>query len=173
MEHFKRLSSDHDASRALNLDDELEGNLPPTFEELDQPITLHEIKKSCQQLGTNKSCSSDDIIYEYFKESITITGNALLLLFNYILETGKFPQSWCKGTIIPIYKKGDTCDPNNYRGITLTCCFAKFFTLILNNRLKNWADQNDILTDAQFGFKKGFGTTDSVIILNALIEKTV
>ena len=171
LEHFKKLSSDNDANKMLNLVNESEGNLPPKFEELDQPITLYEIKKASPQLGSNKSCSSDDIIYEYFKESINITGNALLLLFNYILETGKFPQSWCKGLIIPIYKKGDTCDPNNYRGITLTSCFAKFFTVILNNRLKNWAEQNDILTDAQFGFRKSFGTTDAVFILNALIEK--
>ena len=111
LEHFKRLSSDHDASRTLHLNDELESNLSPTLEEVDQPITLYEIKKACQQLGTNKSCSSDDIIYEYFKESITITGDALLLLFNYILETVKFPQSWCKGLIIPIYKKGGYMRP--------------------------------------------------------------
>ena len=43
--------------------------------------------------------------------------------------------------IVPIHKKGNTSDPNNYRGISLVSCFAKLFNTILNKRLKEWAVQ--------------------------------
>ena len=37
-----------------------------------------------------------------------------------------------KGLIVPIHKKGDTTDPNNYRGITLISTFTKIFSLTLS-----------------------------------------
>jgi len=67
--------------------------------------------------------------------------------------------------IIPIHKKGDQSDPNNLRGITLTSCFSKLFTIVSNERLKLWADENSVLTDAQFGFKNNYGCIDPVFIL--------
>jgi len=73
--------------------------------------------------------------------------------------------------IIPIHKKGDQSDPNNYRGITLTSCFAKLFTIVLNERLKSWADENSVLTDAQFGFKNNYSCIDPVFILHSLIQR--
>ena len=92
-----------------------------TFEELDVKITIDEIVKSCNKLRSDKAPSLDNILYEYFKTSHDIIGAALELVFNYILDTGKYPPSWSKGVIIPLHKKGDTSDPNNYRGISLFC----------------------------------------------------
>ena len=93
-------------------------------------------------------------MYECFQESIQVIGPALTSLFNHILNTGNFPSNWSKGLIVPVYKKGDASDTNNYRGITLISCFAKLFTNIINDRLQKWAIDNDVLTDAQFGLNQ-------------------
>ena len=93
--------------------------------ELDSHITREEIRKACLKLNRNKACSIDTIIYEMFKEGIDILEKPLELLFNYILDKQTYPKSWSRGVIIPIFKKGDNSDPNNYRGITLTSCFGK------------------------------------------------
>lgn len=50
-------------------------------------------------------------------------------------------------------------------------CFGKIFTNILNERLQNWAMQNSVNSDAQFGFKPKQSTVDAIFILSALIEK--
>ena len=42
----------------------------------------------------------------------------------------------------PIYKKGDTCAPPNYRPKTLLSCVSKLFTSILCKRITNWATEN-------------------------------
>ena len=65
-------------------------------------------------------------------------------------------------------KKGEINDPNNFRGITLVSCFSKLFTSVLNQRLKQWAVENDTITDAQFGFKANHSTVDAVLILTSL-----
>ena len=142
-----------------------------TFENLDTPFTLEEIRLAIKSLNKNKACSFDNIIYEYFIECIDVLDKPLLILFNYILEKQSFPKSWSKGVIIPVHKKGDTSDPNNYRGITLISCFGKLFTTVINSRLKKWAEENNVITDAQFGFKPSYSTIDAIFLLQSLIEK--
>ena len=46
--------------------------------------------------------------------------------------------------IVPIYKKGDTNDPANYRGITLTCAMSKLFTFMLNKQINELTEQSDL-----------------------------
>jgi hypothetical protein len=42
-------------------------------------------------------------------------------LFNLILNTGKIPNSWSEGIILPIYKnKGNVSEPSSYRPITIS-----------------------------------------------------
>ena len=43
-------------------------------------------------------------------------------------------------------------------------CFAKLFTSVINTRLLCWSEENDIVTDAQFGFKPGYGTRDAIFV---------
>ena len=44
------------------------------------------------------------------------------------------------------------------------------FTGILNNRVTKLAE-NNILSDSQFGFRKGRSTTDASFVFNAIIQK--
>ena len=50
-------------------------------------------------------------------------------------------------------------------------CFGKLFTIIINERLKKWALQNNIISDAQFGFKANYSTVDAIFILESLINQ--
>ena len=47
--------------------------------------------------------------------------------------------------------------------------FGKLFVSVLNNRVNKWCEENSILTDAQFGYRKIFSTTDAVFALHTLI----
>lgn len=51
---------------------------------------------------------------------------------------------WSMGYVSPIYKSGDTSDPNNFRGITVSSCLGKLFTLVLNNRLVQFIEEKGI-----------------------------
>ena len=59
---------------------------------------------------------------------------------------------------------------NNYRGITLVSCMGKLFTIVLNKRINDWCKNNNILSDSQFGFRKGRSTVDATFILHSIVE---
>ena len=47
------------------------------------------------------------------------------------------------------------------------------FTSVINNRLLSWSKNHNIGSDAQFGFKPGFGTRDAIFALHGLVNKTL
>ena len=87
-------------------------------------------------------------------------------LFNIMLDTGIILSGWSLGVIIPIHKKGDKANPDNYRGITLLSCFGKLFTSVLNNKLYKFLEQNELLSEVQAGFRKGYPLLSKFLISN-------
>ena len=84
---------------------------------------------------------------------------------------GIIPDAWSFGTIKPFYKnKGDPKLPENYRPITILSCLGKLFTSIINNRLKRYAEEKDLIDNCQAGFRKNHSTTDNIFIINSLID---
>ena len=47
----------------------------------------------------------------------------------------------------------------------------KLFTSVLNSILLKLDNENNIITDAQFGFRPGHSTVDAIFILHTLINK--
>ena len=89
-------------------------------------------------------------------------------IFNAMLETGCFPDILCNALIVPVHKKGSLSEPQNFRGIS---CMTKLFTSVLNMHLLSRSEDNDVLTDAQFGFWPHHSTVDTIFALNTIIEK--
>ena len=108
---------------------------------------------------------------EHIKSAFHILGPIFEKLFNIILDSGVLPEVWSVGMIKPIYKqKGEKSNPENYRPITLVSCVGKLFTSILSNRLYTYVESNNVFTNTQAGFRKGYSTTDNIFILYSLIE---
>ena len=87
---------------------------------------------------------------EIFIESAEIIIPYITIIVNYMFDNECYPDSWTKGVIVPIPKKGDLSDVNNYRGITLISSFSKIFSLIVKNRLEKFAEENAILCEYQW-----------------------
>ena len=96
----------------------------------------------------------------------------LCKLFKYIFDNNMYPEIWRKGIIVPVHKKGNLNDVNNYRGITLTSIFSKILSMVIDTRLRKWANDNNVLHDNQFGFVKGKSTVDCIFVLTSIIDKT-
>ena len=91
--------------------------------------------------------------------------------FNVVLLSGHLPNEWATGVIKPIYKnKGDINGPDNYGGITLLSCLGNLFTSVINERLTVFIDSNQIMSEAQAGFRKGYSTTDQIFTLKCIVE---
>ena len=115
-------------------------NLPDInidVQDLDKLITEAEILKAISSLKRGKSPDLEGVLNDFFLDVKGFIIPYLVKIYNKIYDSGIYPESWCKGLIIPIHKKGDKNDPNNYRGIMLISAFAKLFSLVLRNRLNS------------------------------------
>jgi hypothetical protein len=80
--------------------------------------------------------------------------------------------------VTPIFKKGNNSDPANYRPISVITSFAKVLETALYMRLAKHFTLNKMLTDRQFGFRKGHSTDEAILnlineFLNALNDKSM
>ena len=92
-------------------------------------------------------------------------------IFNLVLDSGRIPEKWTGGFIIPIYKqKGSINDPDNYRGITILSCLGKLFTSILNTRINSYVEMYGLIGENQTGFRKSYGTLDHIFNMKCLID---
>jgi hypothetical protein len=153
----------------IDLDDNADENTCEPL--LDAEITEREVSDAIRKLKAGKAPGPDNILAELLKTGENEIIIFLTKLFNTMLKESKFPVEWTKAIIIPLHKKGNIENPDNYRGISLLSILSKVFTGIINQRLNKWAEANDILSEAQAGFRKGRSTVDHIFTLNALIEK--
>ena len=135
---------------------------------LDGAITIPEIKRAGRKLKNNKACGQDMISNEMIKCIIeTRFIEIILRVFNLTFDKSQFPEIWKIGHIVPIFKGEDSFDP---RGIAITSCLGKLFTLILNERLVAFLEERKILKPNQIGFCKGYRTADRAFVLNSMIN---
>ena len=137
---------------------------------MDKVIDDDELQKASTNLKTGKSCGLDQIANEMILCVFEVCPHIFKNLFNSLLTYGVFPDMWTKSMIVPIFKKGDKSDPTNYRGIALLSCLGKFFNLIINSSLTEFAKTNGIFQPERFGFIKGNRTSDNLAVLHSLVD---
>ena len=81
----------------------------------------------------------------------------------------ELPEEWKELIIVPIYKKGDKTDCNNYRGISLWPTTYKLLFNILLSRLFPYAEE--VIGDYQCGFQRNTSTTDHIFCIRQILEK--
>ena len=179
MSHFSKLLNVSPKNSNKQFSDYVKSSLPVLEKEggdfgpLDHQVSTEEIDKCINSLKDGKAAGSDCIINEMFKCTKDIIQQPFKLIFNKIVATGMWPKPWMLSFITPIHKSGDNCDPQNYRGIAVSCCLNKIFTKILNSRLENFLTENNVLHKNQLGYQKDHRTEDSIFILHTLFEKYV
>ena len=141
------------------------------FTELDMKITETEISNAISSIKANKAAGLDNITNNMLKSGQVMLLPSLHKMLNLCLTYGKYPESWAKGYLIPLFKANDITDPNNYRGITITASLGKLFNKILDTRLQKFLDKNHIIDESQIGFTKKARTSDHMFILKTIIDK--
>ena len=76
-------------------------------------------------------------------------------IFEVSYRTSKIPSCWAKAFVLPILKKGNPLDINNYRPISLCCVSCKIMESIVNDKLSSYITLNKLLSDYQHGFSRG------------------
>ena len=124
--------------------------------------------------NVNKAIGPNSILVTILKEIKEIS-EPLSSLINLPFDTGEFPNCLKLAKVIPVYKKGDQQECNNYRPISLLSNISKLIEKLLYNRLYKFLNQNKCLFNYQFGFWNHHSTNHELIsitekIRNALAE---
>lgn len=117
------------------------------------PVTENEIIDIINGLKNKYSTGIDDIPIKLLKFCKSIISQPIVSLINYSFEMGQFPDSLKLGKVIPILKKGDQCNVENYRPIVLLSCLSKIAEKSFANRIYSFMESNKIFTNCQYGYR--------------------
>lgn len=134
-------------------------------------VDSDEIEHTILNLKDKCAVGWDGISTTLVKASRHILIPLLCHIFNASLTTGIFPQSFKKAIVHPIFKSGDRDSVTNYRPISVLTVFSKIFEKIINKRLIKFLNKHTILSNNQFGFRRGRSTEDAVLQLSDTIVK--
>ena len=95
-----------------------------------KPSTL-EVELAIEKLKSHKSPCIDPIPAELIKAGGSTIRCAIHKLIIAIWNKEELPGVWKESIIVPIHKKGDKTDCNNYRGISLLPTTYKILSNIL------------------------------------------
>ena len=125
-----------------------------SFEE----VSSETIKCYVSSLSSNKAIN-DQLPLRVIKAILPIIVHSLTHIVNLSLSTGQFPDSCKQAVVSPIFKGGDSNDPNDYRPISILPIVSKCIENSANEQLSEYFDRNKLLTDNQYGFRKNHSTT--------------
>ncbi len=75
--------------------------------------------------------------------------------------------------VIPLFKTGDKHLFTNYRPVSLLPQFSKILEKVFNNRLDNFIEKHNLLSDNQYGFRSNRSTTQALIELVEEITNSI
>ena len=79
-------------------------------------------------------------------------------ILNDCMNSGYFPDVLKIARVILLYKTGDVNDPGNYRPISILPIISKVFEKIIYKRMYYFLDENNVLNNCQYGFRKNHST---------------
>ncbi|KAG7310783.1 hypothetical protein JYU34_003599 [Plutella xylostella] len=124
-----------------------------------QKATNRNIHKIIKNLNPRKSPGQDGIR----PIDIKIIGDkivtAITNLINTSIKTTIYPDELKLGIVRPIHKKGKHDCFSNYRQITILPILDKIFEKYIAGLIHRYYEDNNILTDTQFGFRAKKSTT--------------
>jgi len=122
-------------------------------------ISEHNVLDELYNLDSSKAIGHNDIPVKYIKKVAEYIYQPLSFLFNTSIQSGIFPEGMKTAKVIPIHKGGDKEIVSNYRPISLLPTFSKLFEKLTCTALTDHLENNNLLYDYQFGFRKRRNTT--------------
>ena len=112
-----------------------------------------EVEHALRSLDSNKATGPDEIPARLLKVTAPIIAPSLCKLFNKSLRLGSVPEEWKLANVVPVHKKGDKGQTENYRPISLLSIVSKVLERIVLTNIKYHLTQS--INKCQHGFLQG------------------
>ena len=121
------------------------------------PTNAREVEQKLKALKTNKAVGPNSIPTKILKTYSKSLSKPLSELTNLSFAQGTFPTK-----VIPIHKKGDKSECDNYRPISLISNISKLLEKLVHERLYSFLEKEKLLFEGQYGFRNKRSTTDTL-----------
>ena len=121
-------------------------------------INVSEVLMIINKLKNKNSSGVDEISNKLLKSIGTELSKPLTIIINQCLLTGIFPDLLKIAKVKPLFKRGDVCQLNNYRPISLLPTISKVFERVIYSQLYTYFSENNLLSEQQYGFRAQHST---------------
>ena len=118
-------------------------------------ISEQEVFELIKCMDTSKATGPDLVSPRMLKEASDSIVPSLTRLFRVSITSNKFPLSWKRANVLPLFKKDDPGLVDNYRPVSLLSCTGKLLERLIFKNVYNFLQDNDLITARQSGFRPG------------------
>jgi len=134
--------------------------------------TPDEVHEAIRGPKVSKALGPNGIPNRALKQLPKRAVSLLAHIFNAVLRTHHFPQTWKHAQVISILKPGkDPALPSSYQPIRLLDTIGKLFEKILLARILHVVNERGLMRDQQFGFRPRHSTSLQLARLNERITR--
>ena len=128
-----------------------------------QAVHPDDILKIISNLKNSKSSGVDYIDTSIIKLAKSEILPAITHIVNLSIKHSVFPSFWKTAKVIPILKKGDPCEPKNYRPVAILPILSKILEKIISQQIIQYLNENDLFHPNHHGFRANHNTTTALI----------
>ena len=126
-------------------------------------LSFQEFEKACKTLKGNKVIGCDGLSSNIIMDVYDSIKVILFKIFKESLEEAAFPEKLKIAKLIPVFKKGDEENVENYRPISIFPVFSKVLERIMHNPLYEYFMNNNLFHENQFGFQINNSTGHAIL----------
>ena len=110
--------------------------------------------KALKIVKEKKSTGLDEIPPWLLNDCSSVLSKPIAHIINISLNTSVYPTDWKRSKVIPLYKKGQHNKVDNYRPISVIPAVSKIIEKIVHQQLSDYLEDNNLLEDDQYGFRR-------------------
>ena len=107
-------------------------------------------------MNPDKAVGIDNLSGNFLKDGASILAKPISKICNLSIKYSLFPTDCQIAKLKPLFKKGSTTHPKNYRPISLLPLISKIIEKVFHDQTQEFLETNKILFKFQSGFRKGY-----------------
>ena len=117
-----------------------------------------QIEKIIQSFNIAKAAGIDNLNCRFLKDGAKILSNPLKQICNLSLRLSCFPTDCKIAKLKPLFKKGSSTEPKNYRPISLLPIISKILEKVVHEQTQSYLREKKLLYNLQSGFRSQHST---------------
>ena len=118
--------------------------------------------KIINDLPNKTSSGHDGLSCKLLKHVKCEIVDSITLIINQALAAGIFPEDMKIAKVVPLFKKNNPLEIENYRPVSLLPVISKILEKIVFLQLIAYFNKHDLLSNGQYGFREKYSTEFAV-----------